>query len=75
MKLKDGHTYVTRSGIKRIVTRKDYPSIFSFTAKSFCGDGFTENFTKAGRWGFPGMGGKYKKHKWDLVKEFKSNAK
>lgn len=66
MKLKDGHTYVTRSGVKRVVRKTDDHPFWVFSCKSICGDGFVETFTETGR-----FIDSVTKHPFDLVKEFK----
>lgn len=75
MKLKDGRTYITRNGIKRVVrkvsARKSVllGGVVSFESASVCGDGVRESYTENGHtW----MRDSLKTpHKWDLVKEAK----
>ncbi len=66
MKLKDGHTYVTRSGVKRVVSENG-GLFYDFRTKSLSPDNKDPELYEAnGRWSPDG-----KKHRWDLVKEFK----
>jgi hypothetical protein len=75
MKLKDGKTYITRSGLKRIVrkvpARKSvlFGGVVCFESASICGDGINESYDA---YGHTWMRDTPKtSHKWDLVKEAK----
>lgn len=71
MKLKDGHTYITRIVRKRSENPDQFhPWVFNFECAPFDGQGSADTVTESGR--FCGVD---TKHKWDFVKEFKPNAK
>lgn len=70
MKLKDGHTYITRSGVKRKVSYHDMGIGFPFRCKSLCCDGYSDTHTESGRFLT-----NERKHKWDFVKEYKKCSK
>lgn len=73
IKLKHGKTYVTRSGVKRIVHRLSPIGIassgYSFTSKSITGDGVRETYLANGKYVYL----RSSPHPFDLVSEVKKN--
>lgn len=70
IKLKHGHTYVTRSGVKRKVSHSPNWSLgktYPFECKSFNHDGITEAHTITGKY----IAGNRKPHEWDFIAEAK----
>lgn len=69
MRLKDGHTYITRGGVKRKVYLRDKYEIYPFYCASISGKG-EDLYLENGRFLSISNITKY-----DFVKEYKRNAK